>query len=184
MTISLKISAKERIFTGKGIFTGTLKLLWLDFSSARMYVYKLRRLYGSNSCRSIENIPHLRTPNGGKYLSEKERKPVCRAFHEEEGDKWKSQMTDKAQAGSLQPRRLFGPVVSLSGELVKTLSLISKATHLLVVRHSSSALRIRAFLPRLVVSGLVTTPDSRSFSADTHAYTRRKRRGRKIEFLS
>jgi len=53
-------------------------------------------------------------------------------------------MTDKAQAGSLQLRCsfvVFGLVVSLSDEFVKAFPLISEATHLLVVRHSSRALK-------------------------------------------
>jgi len=65
---------------GKGFLQGLNS--WLDFSSARMYVYKLLQLCGSNSCRSIENSLHLRTLNDGKYLL-KEGKLVVALSSEE-----------------------------------------------------------------------------------------------------
>jgi len=68
----------------------------------------------------------------------------------EESGKWKSQMTDKAES-SLQHHRaresalLRARLASLSaGEFVKAfLPLSAKATHLLVVRHSSPVLKPR-----------------------------------------
>lgn len=107
-----------------------------------MYVYQLLQLCGSNSCRSIEDSILFENVERQK-ISLEGRKAGCRTFLGG-GGKWKSQMTDKAQTGSLQlccSFVVFGLVISLSDEFVKTFSLISVVTHLLVVRHSSRALK-------------------------------------------
>lgn len=90
----------------KRIFTRTLNP-WLDFSSARMYVYKLLQLYGSNSCRSIENSLHLRTSNGGKYLLKEGKLVVALSSEKAASGNHKWLIKLRLSSASLLLRRLW-----------------------------------------------------------------------------
>jgi len=101
----------------------------------------------------------------------------------EESGKWKSQMTDKAES-SLQHHRaresalLRARLASLSaGEFVKAfLPLSAKATHLLVVRHSSPVLKPR--FPSEARRSLRPRYDSLIFRGYARVFAMRKARAR------